>query len=98
MSYTACLFLPAMHERYLYLTEVLLLIAAVEDLLLSPCALAINVSSLLTYGTFLFKAPAPSYALLGAVGLANLLALLTISTLGAASRSSRRPRNLPHPD
>lgn len=64
-AFTCCMFLPGMHERYDYM--VIFMLTGYAFALrhkLIPCAIAINVISLITYGHILFKVETiPTYAL-----------------------------------
>ncbi len=55
-AFTCCMFLPGMHERYDYMVIFILTgYAFALRKKLIPCAIAINVISLITYGHILFK-------------------------------------------
>lgn len=64
-AFTCCMFLPGMHERYDYMVIFMLTgYAFALRQKLIPCAIAINVISLITYGHILFKVETiPTYAL-----------------------------------
>lgn len=64
-AFTCCMFLPGMHERYDYMVIFMLTgYAFALRQKLIPCAIAINVISLITYGHILFKIETiPTYAL-----------------------------------
>lgn len=64
-AFTCCMFLPGMHERYDYMVIFMLTgYAFALRKKLIPCAIAINVISLITYGHILFKVETiPTYAL-----------------------------------
>ena len=91
MTYAVVLFLPAMHERYAYLSEVLLLIAAVCNWRYLFSAFLIHAATLWTYAVFLFDAPVPNYAMLGALGLANLLIMIILTLRLGVSQTASEP-------
>jgi len=64
-AFTCCMFLPGMHERYDYMVIFMLTgYAFALRQKLIPCAIVINVISLITYGHILFKVETiPTYAL-----------------------------------
>ena len=81
--------LPAMHERYFYLAEVLTVLAAFVDRRYLPVAAAIQVASVSTYLSYLYRdALLPLELAAGlATGAAVLAAVLLVSRLG-----QNRPR------
>lgn len=68
LAYTCVLFLPAMHERYGYVYEILAIILAFRDKKTIPLMLGLMALSSLTYGHYLFKT-SPSLMLLAAINL-----------------------------
>lgn len=60
LSYTCVLFLPAMHERYAFLPELLGIVIAILVPKTIPFLIGMNLISLATYGSFLIaNAPSP---------------------------------------
>ena len=57
-AWTCLMFLPSMHDRYGYLVEILLIIAAMIDLKLFPIAMLAEFSAVITYSSFLWKSSA----------------------------------------
>lgn len=53
--WTCLTFLPAMHERYAYMLEILLVVAAFMNLRLLPAAMMVQTSTVLTTSFYLFR-------------------------------------------
>lgn len=53
LTYTCVLFLPAMHERYGYIYEILGIMVLVENRKTIPLMIFMNIISLAAYGRFL---------------------------------------------
>lgn len=53
--WTTLLFLPAMHERYSYLLDVLLIVLVFLDIKFIKISIAATVVSIMTYGNYLFN-------------------------------------------
>ncbi|MDO4798631.1 MAG: hypothetical protein Q4A01_11515 [Coriobacteriales bacterium] len=75
LVYTAVCLLPAMHQRYGYLYEVLLIVAAILNWRFAPsCAVAIAIG-LVTYSAFLFRFEALDLMYLAVANVLNMIAV-----------------------
>ncbi len=85
LVYTAVALLPAMHQRYGYLYEVLLIVCAVLYWRFVPsCAIAIAIG-LVTYGAFLFRYESLDLMYLAVVNVLNMIAVWTMVFLQPSS-------------
>ena len=96
LTFTVVLFLPAMHERYIYLTEALGLILVVFDRKLILPFTACALTTLVTYGSFLFDQVITNYQQLAFVNVAGFAVVLWLlgRELSASAGTQRGRRAL----
>ena len=85
--WTCLVFLPAMHERYGYLLEILLLVLVFTDRKYLFCISIAEITGILTYGHFLFQNPINLQALSGFYVAAYLVYSWMIIGKGGQSKN-----------
>lgn len=79
-AFTCVLFLPAMHERYGYIYEILAICIAVYNIKTLPLCLGLQIISLNTYNNYLFATGSFDLLLLSLVNVSIYVAYLFILT------------------
>ena len=85
--WTCLIFLPAMHERYGYLLEILLLILVFVNKKYFFCIIVAEISSILTYGAFLFQ----NGINIQVLSICYIIAYLVFSWMIISKRNNKRP-------
>jgi Gpi18-like mannosyltransferase len=74
LTYTCVLFLPAMHERYGYLYEILAILIIFVNKRTWPLALVLYMLSFVTYGSYLFPLTSDTWTIdMSVLSVANLV-------------------------
>ena len=85
--WTCLIFLQAMHERYGYLLEILLLILVFVNKKYFFCIIVAEISSILTYGAFLFQ----NGINIQVLSICYIIAYLVFSWMIISKRNNKRP-------
>lgn len=88
-SLTMVCTLPAMHERYGFLCEVLAIVCVAEGARWAAAAVPMHLATLATYGSYLFRQPTLDLHALAAINLLSLAGVAWLTVRGSVEEAKR---------